>query len=80
MGIATKPWNDHNRFNQTGYSASTLMPEPGNYKNRAFFYEDLDRANAREVSHQEFLDDQRADYAEEQWYEDHPDECECYEE
>ena len=48
-------WNDENRFNQSGYSASTIFPKRENYKNEAFFLEDLKKAELREELHQEFL-------------------------
>lgn len=67
MGIASKPWNDNNRFNQTGYSASTLFPIRENYKNKNLYLEDLEKARYREENHQEFLDDLREEYREEEY-------------
>jgi len=67
MGIASKPWNDNNRFNQTGYSASTLFPIRENYKNKKLYLEDLEKARYREENHQEFLDDLREEYREEEY-------------
>jgi len=69
MGIATKPWNDENRFNQTGYSASTLFPEKENYTNFDLYLEDLEKAEYRENNHQEFLDELREEAREESYRE-----------
>ena len=55
MSIASKPWNDNNRFNQTGYSGSTLFPIERNYTNKRLFLDDLEKAEAREANHLEFM-------------------------
>jgi hypothetical protein len=59
-----KDWDDNNRFNQTGYSGATLFPKEENYRNKRLYLEDLEKAEAREVLHQEFIDDLRMDYEE----------------
>jgi len=75
MGIATEKWTDTNRFDQSGYSAKTLFPNKEDYVNMEFYESDLKAAQFREESHQEFLEEMRADHAEEQWCMDHG--CEC---
>jgi hypothetical protein len=52
-------WNDHNRFNQTGYSAPTIFPKKENYSNLFVFEDDLHKAESREQSHQEWLQEER---------------------
>lgn len=80
MSIATKDWSDDNRFNQTGYSAGTLMPKRENYKSEKAFEEDLKAAEWREQSHQEWLDELRHDYEEERRYNAHCDDEDCCDE
>ncbi len=69
MSIATNPWSDTNRFNQTGYSASTLFPKPENYKSIEAYEEDYLKAEKREQDHQEFLEELREEYRQEQYCE-----------
>jgi len=61
MGIATLKWNDHNRFNQTGYSAPTLIPQEEDYTDTRLYLDDLMKAEAREVDHREFIEELRED-------------------
>ena len=74
MSIATNPWNDNNRFNQTGYSASTLFPKEEDYTNKIAYLDDLDKAEAREESHNEWLEELRQEAREDAAYEQ-DDEC-----
>lgn len=55
-------WSDTNRFNQSGYSASTIFPKRENYLDETLFNEDLELANLREESHQDWLEEERRDY------------------
>ncbi len=55
------PWNDMNRFNQTGYSAPTIFPNPEDYKDINLYNVDLKLAEARETSHQEWKEDEKWD-------------------
>ena len=61
MSIATSPWNDDNRFNQTGYSGATLFPLEENYIDKGAYLDDLDKAEAREVNHLEFIEELKED-------------------
>jgi len=62
MSIAVKPWDDYNRFNQTGYSGSTIYPQEEHYTNKRLFIEDFDKAEAREELHLEFLEELKDDH------------------
>ena len=66
MSIATNPWNDNNRFSQTGYSAKTLMPLEENYINKMLYIEDIGKAEWRESSHLEFLEELQQEAKEDQ--------------
>lgn len=55
-------WSDSNRFNQAGYSGSTIFPKKENYKDLDKYEEDLAKANDREWFHQEFLEELREEY------------------
>jgi hypothetical protein len=55
-------WNDYNRFNQSGYSSPTVFPLEENYRNKRLYLEDLEKAEAREATHLEFVEDLKADY------------------
>jgi hypothetical protein len=59
MPIATKQWSDINRFNQGGYSAPTLFPIAINYVNVSAFNEDYAKAQKREESRNEWLEELR---------------------
>lgn len=52
-------WNDANRFNQTGYSAPTVFPDPHHYQNLDLFLEDTTLAVSREKSRREWLLEER---------------------
>ena len=71
-----KPWSDTNRFNQLGYSASTIFPVESNYENKEYYLIDLDNASYREENHNEWMDELRLEAAEEAYC----DEYECNEE
>jgi hypothetical protein len=52
-------WSNTNRFSQTGYSAGTIFPEIQNYgDDMVAFEEDLAKAERREESHKEWLEDE----------------------
>lgn len=61
-------WSDTNRFNQSGYSASTVWPIESNYIDKQAFKADLSAAEWRESNHQEFMDELRQEAAEEKYY------------
>lgn len=64
-----KPWNDTNRFNQTGYSAPTIFPQFMHYDNPDLWAEDMVKATRREESHQEWLADERQEARENEYWE-----------
>lgn len=66
MSISTAAWTDNNRFNQTGYSASTLFPREEDYVNKMLYMEDLDKAEQRELVRDEWLEELRMDAQDEQ--------------
>jgi len=68
MSIAPKEWNDTNRFNQGGYSASTIFPQETNYTNKDLFLIDYKSACGREESREEWLDELRQEAREEEYY------------
>jgi len=61
MNVDTLPWNDHNRFNQTGYSAETVFPLEENYKNKRLYIEDIEKAEVRESHRELFIEELRED-------------------
>jgi len=62
-------WDDTNRFSQTGYSAPTLRPQKENYTNLNAYTEDFAKAERREQSHQEWLEEERRDARESAYHE-----------
>lgn len=64
-----KPWNDTNRFNQTGYSVPTIFPQFMHYDNPDFWTEDMIKAERREDSRQEWLADERQEARENEYWE-----------
>lgn len=53
-----KPWSDRNRFSQGGYSAITIFPSEKNYINKKLYAEDLAKANERQITHLEWMEEQ----------------------
>jgi hypothetical protein len=51
-------WNDTNRYNQTGYSAPTIFPKLWEYKNQTLWEIDFAKAEHREASRLEWLEDE----------------------
>lgn len=52
-------WTNINRFNQTGYSAGTIFPEIQNYgEDMKAFEEDMKKAESRQETHNEWLEDE----------------------
>jgi hypothetical protein len=62
-------WNDDNRFNQTGYSASTIFPIKENYINIENYNIDLAKANLREESHLDWLEEEISEAKRDAYYE-----------
>lgn len=58
-----KVWSDNPsigiRFNQTGYSGSTIFPLKENYTNLFLYEEDLCKAEEREQNHREWIEEER---------------------
>jgi outer membrane translocation and assembly module TamA len=53
-------WTNTNRFSQTGYSAPTIFPELKNYNGDIeAFEEDLKKAQERDESHLDWLQEER---------------------
>lgn len=63
-----KPWNDKNRYSQTGYSAPTIFPIYENYIDKRLFDIDDEKAYSREEARREWLAEEyeegRRDYLE----------------
>jgi hypothetical protein len=76
-------WSNTNRFSQTGYSAGTIFPEIQNYgDDMVAFEEDMKKAEMREESHNEWLEDERREARIEYLMERdscRADDCCCYE-
>jgi hypothetical protein len=54
-------WNDTNRYNQTGYSAPTIFPKLWQYTNKDLWEIDFAKAERRDASHLEWLEEERAE-------------------
>jgi hypothetical protein len=54
-------WNDTNRYNQTGYSAPTIFPKLWQYANKDLWEIDFAKAERRDASHLEWLEEERAE-------------------
>ena len=52
-------WSDTNRFNQSGYSYPTVFPIASNYEDIYLFLEDTHLAVRREISHREWIWEER---------------------
>lgn len=63
-----EPWSDTNRFSQSGYSTPTVFPQAKNYRNLMLYIEDLDKAEARQESHLEWLWEENME-ARQEWLE-----------
>jgi hypothetical protein len=62
-------WSSHNRFNQTGYSSPTVFPKQENYCCMRDYLEDRDKAVARESTRKDWLEEQRLEAKEDEYYE-----------
>ena len=55
------PYNDTNRYNQTGYSSPTIFPKLWAYTDKDLWAIDFAKAERREASRTEWLEDERAE-------------------
>ena len=61
--VKPQPWNDRNRYSQTGYSSPTMFPNEKDYINKMVWMEDMDKAEMREEARQDWQEELRMDCA-----------------